>query len=220
MEIFSVLLVLCEGNPPVTCGFSSAELWFFCFDLRLNKRLSKQSRRRWFEASSHSLWHQCNVVRKRCPCQVSETNVSLYFFNWYRDYKYRIFTPWYTITAIYFVWLVPTPGICTDHSGYGLGQWEKELHRKATYHWLNPYLEWFLNQRCTYELVCTGQVSYIKLCFKSPYPSTDNWLLVAGTYVHREENIYHDDAMIWTNTLWNSKFVRICQASTHYYIPC
>ena len=32
----------------------------FCFDLRLNKRLSKQSRRRWFETPSHPLWHHCN----------------------------------------------------------------------------------------------------------------------------------------------------------------
>ena len=29
------------------------------FDLRLNKRLSKQSRRRWFEMSSHSSWSHC-----------------------------------------------------------------------------------------------------------------------------------------------------------------
>ena len=29
------------------------------FDLRLNKRLSKQSRRRWFETPSRSLWHHC-----------------------------------------------------------------------------------------------------------------------------------------------------------------
>ena len=38
---------------------SDAELFFF--DLRLNKRLSKQSRRRWFETPSHSLWLYCNV---------------------------------------------------------------------------------------------------------------------------------------------------------------
>ena len=31
------------------------------FDLHLNKRLSKQSRRRWFETPPRSLWHQCNV---------------------------------------------------------------------------------------------------------------------------------------------------------------
>ena len=32
------------------------------FDLRLNKRLSKQSRRRRFETSSCSLWHHCNGI--------------------------------------------------------------------------------------------------------------------------------------------------------------
>ena len=32
------------------------------FDLRLNKRLSKQSRRRWFETPSCSLWRHCNAL--------------------------------------------------------------------------------------------------------------------------------------------------------------
>ena len=38
---------------------SETELWCF-FDLRLNKRFSKQSGRRWFEMPSHSLWRHCN----------------------------------------------------------------------------------------------------------------------------------------------------------------
>ena len=38
---------------------SDAELWCF-FDLRLNKRLNKQSRGWWFETPSCSLWRQCN----------------------------------------------------------------------------------------------------------------------------------------------------------------
>ena len=33
----------------------------------LNKRLSKQSRRRWFETPSRSLWHHCNVVPNSDP---------------------------------------------------------------------------------------------------------------------------------------------------------
>ena len=33
----------------------------FFFDLRLKKRLGKQSRRRWFETPSRSLWRHCNV---------------------------------------------------------------------------------------------------------------------------------------------------------------
>ena len=41
---------------------SDAELDVF-FDLCLYKRLSKQSRRRWFETSSRSLWCHCNDMR-------------------------------------------------------------------------------------------------------------------------------------------------------------
>ena len=38
------------------------ETWSFdvFFDRRLNKLLSKPSRRRWFETPSRSLWHHCN----------------------------------------------------------------------------------------------------------------------------------------------------------------
>ena len=36
------------------------------FDLRLNKRLNKQSRRRWFETESRSFWHHCNVHVIQC----------------------------------------------------------------------------------------------------------------------------------------------------------
>ena len=52
METFSALLALFEGNTLFTgivCG------------LGLNKRLSKQSRRRLFEMPSRSQWRYCNV---------------------------------------------------------------------------------------------------------------------------------------------------------------
>ena len=39
---------------PVTRSFD------VLFDLRLNKRLSKQSRRRWFETPLRPLWYHCN----------------------------------------------------------------------------------------------------------------------------------------------------------------
>ena len=59
MEIFSALLALCEKNPPVTGGFPSQRPVMRCvddfFDLRLNKRLGKQSRRLWFKTPSHPL---------------------------------------------------------------------------------------------------------------------------------------------------------------------
>ena len=41
---------------------SDAELWCLFFDMRLNKRLKKQSRRRWFETPSRSLWCHYNVI--------------------------------------------------------------------------------------------------------------------------------------------------------------
>ena len=64
METFSSLLVLCEGNSSVTGGFPSqrqvTRSLDVYFDLRLNKRLRKQSRHRWFETPSRSLWRHCN----------------------------------------------------------------------------------------------------------------------------------------------------------------
>ena len=64
METFSALLALCEGNPLVTGGFQRPVMrrsFDGFFDLRLNKRLNKQSRHRWFETPSRSLWRHCNA---------------------------------------------------------------------------------------------------------------------------------------------------------------
>ena len=67
----------CAGNSPADCGeftghrwilltqTSDAELW--CFLWCLNRQLSKQSRRRWFETPSRSLWRHCNVVPNSDP---------------------------------------------------------------------------------------------------------------------------------------------------------
>ena len=55
----SALLALCAGNSRVTGEFPSQRpvMWSFdvSFDLRLNKRLSKQSWSWWFETPSHSM---------------------------------------------------------------------------------------------------------------------------------------------------------------------
>ena len=63
---FSMLLHLYEGNPLVTSGFPSqrpmTRRFNVFFDLHLNKRLIKQSRRRWFETPRCSLWRHCNVL--------------------------------------------------------------------------------------------------------------------------------------------------------------
>ena len=63
-ETFSALLAFCEGNSPVTGEFPSQRPVTQSFNVflhqRLNKRLSKPSRRWWFETPSRSLWRQRN----------------------------------------------------------------------------------------------------------------------------------------------------------------
>ena len=53
-----------SGNSLVTSEFPSQKsvTWSLdvFFDLRVNKRLSKQSRRQWFETKPCSLWRRCN----------------------------------------------------------------------------------------------------------------------------------------------------------------
>ena len=64
METFSALLAICAGNSPVPGEFPtqrpvtrSLDVYF---DLRPNKRLSKQWWGWWFETQSCPLWHHCN----------------------------------------------------------------------------------------------------------------------------------------------------------------
>ena len=65
MEKFSVLLVLCAGNSPVTGEFPAqrpgTRSFDVFFDLRPNERLSKQSWGWWFETPSRPLLPHRNV---------------------------------------------------------------------------------------------------------------------------------------------------------------
>ena len=62
IETFSALLALCAGNSPVPGEFPAqrpvTRSFDIFFDLRLNKRLSKQPWGWWFETPSWSLWRQ------------------------------------------------------------------------------------------------------------------------------------------------------------------
>ena len=64
METFSSLLALCAVNSPVTGEFPAqspmTRSFDVFFDLRMNKRLSKQSWGGWFETPSRPLWRDCN----------------------------------------------------------------------------------------------------------------------------------------------------------------
>ena len=64
MVIFSASLAICDRNPSVTGPFPLQGPVTLCFDaffdLRLNKWLNQQSRRRWFQMPSLSLLCHCN----------------------------------------------------------------------------------------------------------------------------------------------------------------
>ena len=64
METFSALLAICAGNSPVSGEFPAqrpvTRSFDVFFDLRLNKRLSKQRWGWWSETPSDPLWRHCN----------------------------------------------------------------------------------------------------------------------------------------------------------------
>ena len=82
METFSALLALCVGNSSVTGEFPSqrpvTRSFDVFFDLRLNIRFSKQSRRRWFETPSRPLWHHCNYMQHPFPLAIDRSHVTYF----------------------------------------------------------------------------------------------------------------------------------------------
>ena len=66
METFFALLAFCTGNSSVTGECPSqrpvTRSFDVFFDMRLNKRLSKQSRCRWFNIPSRSLWRHSIAI--------------------------------------------------------------------------------------------------------------------------------------------------------------
>ena len=66
METFSTSLAVCVGNSPVISEFPAkrpmTQSFDVFFDLRLNKRLSKQSWGWWFDMSWSILQCHCNVI--------------------------------------------------------------------------------------------------------------------------------------------------------------
>ena len=71
MEPFSALLALCAGNSPVSGEFPAqrpvTRSFDVFFDLRVNRRLSKQSWGWWFETLSYSLWRHRNDHKDMHP---------------------------------------------------------------------------------------------------------------------------------------------------------
>ena len=87
METFSALLSICAGNSPITGEFPAqrplTRSFDVFFELRLNKRLNKESWGWWFETPSRPLWRHCNEMVKirmevfhdseRCSCDFRQS---------------------------------------------------------------------------------------------------------------------------------------------------
>ena len=75
METFPALLAICAGNSPVPGEFPTQKpvkrSFDVFFDLRLNKRLSKQSWGWWFETLSRPLWRHRNDYWPFCEGNIS-----------------------------------------------------------------------------------------------------------------------------------------------------
>ena len=85
MDIFSALLALSVGNSPVTGEFPLQRPVTRSFDiyfhLRLNKRLSKQSRGWWFETPSRPLWRHRNGYMQLHDNKLANNKAVIYQVN-------------------------------------------------------------------------------------------------------------------------------------------
>ena len=121
METFSALLALCAGNSPVPGEFRAqrpvTRRFDVSFDLRLNKRLSKQSWGWWFEAQTGSLWRHCNEyafriyrIVMKIPCQFDNKLVIYEVLQhiWSKWHVFRrqdrVYTPHQALRSVYYEW--------------------------------------------------------------------------------------------------------------------
>ena len=108
METFSALLAICAGNSPVPGEFPAqrpvTRSFDVFFDLRLNKRLSKQSWGWWFETLSWSLWCHCNVndICSELYQYLSEFDFSTLFYDVPGLYHITCVNIWYICMILWY----------------------------------------------------------------------------------------------------------------------
>ena len=90
-KIYSALMAICAGNSLVTDEFPAQRPVTQCFDvffdLRLNKRLSKQWWGLWFETPSRPSWRHCNAWSP-CPLKLflNPTVADILQLPWFTEY--------------------------------------------------------------------------------------------------------------------------------------
>ena len=111
METFSALLAICAGNSPVPGEFPTQRpvmrSFDVCFDLRPNKRLSKQFWGWWLKTQLRPLWRHRNVLLvfriitwiQECLPTFSE-GIRVH----YQHYKKGISAEFHEIVGIYRTW--------------------------------------------------------------------------------------------------------------------
>ena len=91
METFSALLAICAGNSPVPGEFLAqrpvTRSFDIFFDLRLNKRLSKQSWGWWFETLSCPLWRHSNGNSTKPPQDTTKRESFADFLGYIVDWR-------------------------------------------------------------------------------------------------------------------------------------
>ena len=82
MGTFSALLAFCAGNSPVTAELPTQRPVTRSFDvffhMRLNRQLSKQWRRWWFDTPPRSLWRQCNKKNLALMYWITFAEITIY----------------------------------------------------------------------------------------------------------------------------------------------
>ena len=117
METFSALLACCAGNSPVTGEFLAQRHVTRSFDvffvLRLNRQLSKQWRRWWFEMLPRSLCRHCNELTPSDESKAAQGNKCRLSYGMYREVSLPSTVPWFATTDEVFVY--PTIAEWYDH---------------------------------------------------------------------------------------------------------
>ena len=139
LETFSAILAICAGNPPVTGEFPAqmpvTRSFDVFFDLRLTKRLSKQSRGWWFKTPSRFHFQVVTFL-------VLSSLASVYALGILATAGLGVvFEIVHPFRYVSFESTEPKCYIFRTDSRFAPSQWEMSLQSNAVSHWLGANLK-------------------------------------------------------------------------------